>query len=55
MKNIFLFCVLITTFLYPQIKSNWTFTEMTGSSLLDHSGNGRHGQIVGATWQQTSG
>lgn len=37
------------------IASNWPFTEMSGTSLLDHSGNGNHGQINGAAWQSNSG
>jgi hypothetical protein len=28
---------------------------MSGSSLIDHSGNGNNGQINGATWQSNSG
>ena len=38
-----------------RIVSNWTFTEMGGSSLVDHSGNGNNGQINGAVWQLSSG
>jgi hypothetical protein len=38
-----------------KIIAHWTFTEQTGGSLPDHSGNGLDGQINGASWQEESG
>jgi hypothetical protein len=39
----------------PEERARWSFTEMTGTVLLDRSGNGNNGQIIGAVWQQPSG
>lgn len=33
----------------------YTFEEMSGETLIDHSGNSNNGQIYGATWQQVNG
>ena len=29
---------------------SWKFSEGDGDLLYDHSGNGNHGSILGATW-----
>ncbi len=51
-----LFLVIsIATLINSQPKAHYTFTEMSGNSLIDHSGNNNHGQINGAVWQQSSG
>ncbi len=56
MKKLILLAYLVMSpFIFSQIRAHWTFTETSGSSLLDQSGNGKHGQIYGATWQQTNG
>jgi hypothetical protein len=49
--SLFIFSILT----FSQPVGNWTFTEMSGTSLIDHSGNGNDGQIDGATWQNVSG
>jgi len=62
MKNLVYFLVILfevfsisSNLVYSQSIGNWTFTEMSGTSLIDHSGNGNNGEICGATWQQPSG
>jgi len=35
--------------------AHWDFSEGAGTELHDRSGNGRHGRIHGATWEQTPG
>lgn len=56
MKKTVLFLLFaFTSISLPQIKAHWTFTEMSGTTLNDRSGNGNNGQIIGATWQNTNG
>ncbi|MCL6097418.1 MAG: T9SS type A sorting domain-containing protein [Bacteroidetes bacterium] len=57
MKKLLLTILILTTFslIKAQMISHWTFSEMSGTILNDHSGNNNNGQIYGATWQQTNG
>ncbi len=38
---------------YDDLVASWTFDEGSGEALTDHSGNGNHGRIHGATWVAT--
>ena len=38
----------------PDLIAYYTFEEQSGSTLVDHSGNGNDGDIVNATWQDDS-
>lgn len=59
LKSITFFCLClaigIVSLSSAQPTVHYTFTEMSGTSLIDHSGNNNHGQINGASWQQSSG
>src|SRR3990172_5369025 len=52
---VFLLFFVHSNSVFAQPVAHWSFTEMTATSLLDHSGNGNTGQINGATWQATNG
>jgi hypothetical protein len=38
------------TTLTEDLVAHWTFDEGSGTSVLDHSGNGHDGQLSGGTW-----
>ena len=54
---IFIFATVFISsdLVYSQPVAHWTFTEMSGTTLIDHSIYGNNGQIYGATWQQPNG